>query len=401
MPTEHSRKIDLRAREFITNPYALFKELREEGAVHYVPQLDAYWLMRHADCDAVLNNLDYGKKFRLSSNVSENNPTGMIDNDDPYASMLILDPPRHTRLRLLVSKAFTPKNIERLRPFVEELSDSILQNVDKKSYFDLMEEFAGPIPAYTIARMMGVPNSDMHRFKELSDLIVIALDPTRSPEDYKSANEASEKLRKYFSKLIEDRRKSLGEDILSDLIRSEESGDKLSHTELLVMCNLLLVAGHETTTNLIGNGFLALLRNRDQLSLLQNDRSLLKTAVEEFLRYDPPVQMVARGVYRDSEFSGEKIAAGKKVVTIIGSANRDPEVFQEPEKLDITRKENKHLSFSKGIHYCLGAQLARLEAEIAFDRLCDKFQNPRLFEEPEWGTNVNMHGMKSLKIKIA
>ena len=267
-------------------------------------------------------------------------------------------------------------------------------------YFDVIRDFAAPIPAYTIAKMLGVPQSDMPKFKEWSDDAVLSLDVAIGKEEQAKADQAQSNLLDYFQELIDERRKNLADDLLSDLIRSEESGDKLSHIELLVMCNLLLIAGHETTTNLIGNGFLALIRNREQFEMLREDRSLLKSAVEEFLRYDPPVQRVSRALYRDAKFSGKLLPKGSVATAVIGSANRDPLVFESPNKLNIARKENKHLSFSAGIHYCLGAQLAKLEAEVAFNCLCDMFKQPRLYEEPVWRKNSNMHGMETLKIAI-
>ena len=262
-----------------------------------------------------------------------------------------------------------------------------------------MSGFAGPIPAYTIANILGVPNSDMQKFKNWSDSVALSLDSTRSKEEYEEARVAGENLSLYISNLIDKKKDSLEEDLLSDLIIAEDSGQKLTHRELIATLTLLLVAGHETTTNLIGNGFLALLKNRDQLEMLKSDRSLLKSAVEEFLRYDPPVQQVARAVYKTTVISGTEIREGSRVSAVIGSANRDPEAFENPDNLDITRKENRHLSFSKGIHFCIGSQLARLEAEIAFDILMDNLSDVKIIAEPEWRKNANMHGMKTLLVR--
>lgn len=390
----------LRSPEFLSNPYPLYESIRNSDEVYPAKELDSYWLMRHSDCDLLLKSPDFGKE--IDDNFTSNSDPKQTSNvmEDPYRSMLFLDPPRHTRLRLLVNKAFTPKAVEAMRPFVTEISTSLAKTVRNSSFFDVIEDFAAPIPAYTIANMLGVPRSDMPKFKAWSDDAVLSLDVATGMEEQAKAVQAQSNLLNYFQNLIETRRKNLTDDLLSDLIRSEESGDKLSHTELLVMCNLLLIAGHETTTNLIGNGFLALVSNREQFEMLREDRPLMKSAVEEFLRYDPPVQRVSRALYRDAIFSGKVLPKGSVATAVIGSANRDPKVFENPNKLDITRKENKHLSFSAGIHYCLGAQLARLEAEIAFDALCDKFERPKLYEEPVWRKNSNMHGMETLKIAI-
>ncbi len=390
----------LRSPEFLANPYPLYEKIRNSSDVYPAKELDSFWLMRHSDCDLLLKSPDFGKEIDDNfTSTNDSRPTSNVM-EDPYRSMLFLDPPRHTRLRLLVTKAFTPKAVESMRPFVEEISTSLAKTFRRAMYFDVIRDFAAPIPAYTIAKMLCVPQSDMPKFKEWSDDAVLSLDVAIGKEEQAKADQAQSNLLDYFQELIDERRKNLADDLLSDLIRSEESGDKLSHIELLVMCNLLLIAGHETTTNLIGNGFLALIRNREQFEMLREDRSLLKSAVEEFLRYDPPVQRVSRALYRDAKFSGKLLPKGSVATAVIGSANRDPLVFESPNKLNIARKENKHLSFSAGIHYCLGAQLAKLEAEVAFNCLCDMFKQPRLYEEPVWRKNSNMHGMETLKIAI-
>ena len=390
----------LRSPEFLANPYPLYEKIRNSSDVYPAKELDSFWLMRHSDCDLLLKSPDFGKEIDDNfTSTNDSRPTSNVM-EDPYRSMLFLDPPRHTRLRLLVTKAFTPKAVESMRPFVEEISTSLAKTFRRAMYFDVIRDFAAPIPAYTIAKMLGVPQSDMPKFKEWSDDAVLSLDVAIGKEEQAKADQAQSNLLDYFQELIDERRKNLADDLLSDLIRSEEPGDKLSHIELLVMCNLLLIAGHETTTNLIGNGFLALIRNREQFEMLREDRSLLKSAVEEFLRYDPPVQRVSRALYRDAKFSGKLLPKGSVATAVIGSANRDPLVFESPNKLNIARKENKHLSFSAGIHYCLGAQLAKLEAEVAFNCLCDMFKQPRLYEEPVWRKNSNMHGMETLKIAI-
>ena len=390
----------LRSPEFLANPYPLYEKIRNSSDVYPAKELDSFWLMRHSDCDLLLKSPDFGKEIDDNfTSTNDSRPTSNVM-EDPYRSMLFLDPPRHTRLRLLVTKAFTPKAVESMRPFVEEISTSLAKTFRRAMYFDVIRDFAAPIPAYTIAKMLCVPQSDMPKFKEWSDDAVLSLDVAIGKEEQAKADQAQSNLLDYFQELIDERRKNLADDLLSDLIRSEESGDKLSHIELLVMCNLLLIAGHETTTNLIGNGFLALIRNREQFEMLREDRSLLKSAVEEFLRYDPPVQRVSRALYRDAKFSGKLLPKGSVATAVIGSANRDPLVFESPNKLNIARKENKHLSFSAGIHYCLGAQLAKLEAEVAFNCLCDMFKQPRLYDEPVWRKNSNMHGMETLKIAI-
>ena len=359
----------LRSDEYLANPYKIYSSIRNSQNVYFAKDLGHYWLMKHSDCDYLLSSKDFGKDMGDNFSGAPGSSESSTSMDDPYRSILFLDPPRHTRLRQLVTKAFTPKAIENLRQFIREISEDLAEKKHDNSFYDVIEDFAGPIPAYTIARMLGVPRDDMAKFKNWSDDAVLALDVAISKEEEQRAANARMNLSNYFQKLIEKKKLALENDVLSDLIISEEAGSRLSHIELIVMCNLLLIAGHETTTNLIGNGFLALLRNRDQFDMLRDDRTLLKSAVEEMLRYDPPVQRISRSLYKDASFSGRELPARSTVTAIIGSANRDPEVFDNPDSLDITRKANPHLSFSKGIHYCLGAQLARLEGEIAFDVL--------------------------------
>jgi cytochrome P450 len=392
----------LRSMEFISNPYIVYKEMRKVSPTFYLQNERYFWILNYKDCASILGDLNYGKKFRRTyEEMTDSNYDDLThyDPNNPKRNMLFLDPPDHTRLRNLVAKAFTPRNIEKMRPFIRSLAEGLIKNVSDGRDFDLMSGFAGPIPAYTIANILGVPNSDMQKFKNWSDSVALSLDSTRSKEEYEEARVAGENLSLYISNLIDKKKDSLEEDLLSDLIIAEDSGQKLTHRELIATLTLLLVAGHETTTNLIGNGFLALLKNRDQLEMLKSDRSLLKSAVEEFLRYDPPVQQVARAVYKTTVISGTEIREGSRVSAVIGSANRDPEAFENPDNLDITRKENRHLSFSKGIHFCIGSQLARLEAEIAFDILMDNLSDVKIIAEPEWRKNANMHGMKTLLVR--
>ncbi|MBX8631636.1 MAG: cytochrome P450 [Thermoplasmata archaeon YP2-bin.285] len=393
-------KPDIVSMEFISNPYPVYRRIRAASPVYLSDDVGGYMLTRHQDCDYILSNPSFGKDFerRIETEISRQNKLKDGDSIVPFSkSMLFLDPPNHTRLRQLVSKAFTPGAVERIRPFVENLARDLLRSADRREY-DIMNEYAGPLPAFTIARMLGVPSKDMKRFKEWSEKAVLSLDATRPREDMIAAARATSELGAYFASLIDERRNSKSDDLLNSLISAEESGDRLNREELLSMCILLLIAGHETTTNLIGNGFLALMRNREQMQLLCDDRSLLRSAIEEFLRYDPPVQMVARGVMADSILSGHPVSSGSKVIAVIGAANRDPEVFENPDRLDITRKNNRHLSFSKGIHYCLGAQLAKLEGEIAINALLDRMPNARIAQEPVWRNNANLRGMESLLV---
>jgi unspecific monooxygenase len=315
--------------------------------------------------------------------------------------MLDRDPPDHTRLRGLVSKAFTPRVVEGLRPRVQQIVDGLLDQNAARGSMELIEDFAYPLPVTVICEMLGVPVEDHETFKGWSREMARSLDPEEFlPQDVVERRQrAIESFSEYFSRLIEERRARPRDDLLSALIAAEEAGDKLTGPELLAICILLLVAGHETTVNLIGNGTLALLRHPEQLQKLRDDPSLARSAVEEFLRYDPPVQFTGRVALADMEIGGHVLSKGQQAMLLLASANRDPEVFAEPDRLDITRRENRHLSFGHGIHFCLGAPLARVEGEIAFSGLVRRFEGLHLLTEaPEYKENIVLRGLASLPV---
>jgi pimeloyl-[acyl-carrier protein] synthase len=380
---------------FREDPYTFYSDLRKTGSVHYLAQLDSYWFIGYSGASKILSDKRFGKTLGPSP-ASSQGEGGM--QEAFVKTMLFVDPPDHTRLRGLVSKAFTPKMVEGVGPRVRKIAGELLAEVDAKSGFDVISEFSFPLPAMVIAEILGVPAEDRVRFKDWSDKIIQSLDFTLPPEEHRAAYNAQLELAQYFSDLIESRRTKPQGDLVSELIRVQEEGDRLSPSELLGMCILLLVAGHETTTNLLGNGFYTLLKHPAHLSHLRDNRELMPLAVEELLRFDPPVQRTARVALEDLELEGVKLKRGALAVAVIGAANRDPEVFENPDTLNITRRDNHHLSFGKGIHFCLGAPLARLEGGIAFNALLDKFPNPELIEKPEWKTNTLIRGLKHLKI---
>ncbi len=383
---------------FRRNPYPYYSQLRKLGPVHYLPRTGSYWFLSHAGASRILTDKRFGKRVDPVSPQSE----GDLEPMEVFGrTMLFVDPPDHTRLRGLVNMAFTPKMVESMEPRIREIAEGLLSGVESKAEFDVVAEFAFPLPAMVIAEILGVPREDRGRFKEWSDKIIQLLDFTLPEEEHRSAYRAQLELARYFSGLIERRRGSPSGDLISELIRVEEGGDRLSPTELLGMCMLLLVAGHETTTNLIANGFYTLLKNPRQLSLLRDNRGLMQSAVEELLRYEPPVQRTARVALDDLEVEGVKLKRGTVAVAVIGAANRDPQVFNDPDTLDITRQNNHHLSFGKGIHFCLGAPLARMEAGIAFNTLLSRLPNPKLVEEPEWKPNTLIRGLKRLIVSPA
>jgi cytochrome P450 len=324
-----------------------------------------------------------------------------MDADESLSpSMLRTDPPDHTRLRGLVSKAFTPRTIETLRPRIEAIVSEQLDAVADAGHMDVIRELAYPLPVIVIAEMLGIPAVDREQFKRWSDEAVASFGVTRISDFVRSRN-AFKELQAYFARVAEERRREPREDLLSALLAAEQEGEKLTLQEVFETCILLLVAGNETTTNLIGNGLLALLRHPEQLELLRKDPSLIAGAVEELLRYDSPVQATSRFVLEDVALNGNVVQAGQQVIALLGAANRDPEHFEDPDRLDVTRADNQHLSLSQGIHYCLGAPLARLESQVAFLALLERFPNLRLaIDTPQWGDNLILRGLKSLPVSV-
>jgi cytochrome P450 len=318
--------------------------------------------------------------------------------------MLNADPPRHTRLRLLVNKAFTPKTVEELTPFIRSFVDKAFDAAQARGRMELMADLAFPLPATVIAEMLGVPPQDRDRFKQWSDDVTAALGnvpSNSSPELLRKSVEGMRALQAYFRDIIAQRRVEPRDDLISGLIKAKEEGDRLSDQELLANCVLLLNAGHETTTNLIGNGTYALLRHPDQLKRLRDDPTLIPIAVEEMLRYDSPVQFTSRILTADMELCGKVLRAGQLVLLVLGAANRDPAQFPDPDKLDVGRQGNKHVAFGLGSHFCLGAPLARLEGRLVFETLLRRAPGLHLDgPPPRYRQNFNLRGLESLPISF-
>jgi cytochrome P450 len=314
--------------------------------------------------------------------------------------MLVVDPPDHTRLRNLVSKVFTPRMVELLRPRIESITAGLLDRLAGRSEVDLIAEFAYPLPVIVIAEMLGVPARDRAQFQEWSAVTVRGLDPFVDEATREAVFDARDALIDYLRGIIDERRREPADDLITAMIAAREQGDFLSEGELIAMCNLLLVAGHETTVNLIGNGTLALLRNPDQLDRLRREPALARTAVEELLRYAPPVQWTGRVSLVELDLGGRRIGEHQSVVGILAAANRDPDVFEDPERLDIGRDPNPNLAFGRGIHFCLGAPLARLEAQIALPALLERSPDLRLAGEPVPRPTWNLRGLAHLPVGL-
>jgi cytochrome P450 len=315
--------------------------------------------------------------------------------------MLFSDPPYHTRLRGLVSKAFTAKAVEQQRSRIQEIVDELLDAIDMSGEVDLIEAFAGPLPTIVIAEMLGVDPADRADFKRWSDIGVMNFNPMLTPEERERVNEATEAMDGYLRRAVGDRRERPRDDMIGRLVHAEEGGDQLNDDEIVTMCSLLLAAGNLTTTDLIGNGVLALLQNPEELRKLRDDPSLIKNAVEEMLRYDSPVIMSGRTPLEDTVIAGREVAAGQSITPILGAANRDPSVYPDAERFDITRENTSHHSFGGGVHYCLGAPLARAEGQIAVGTLVRRFPNMRLGDSPlEWRRVPGFRGLQRLPVVL-
>jgi cytochrome P450 len=388
----------------LRDPYPGYRALQQRAPVYRNPLLRIWVLSRYADVSAVLKDPSFSVRRLESAAVRRLGAFQRLRPDFRVMlerNLLMLDPPDHTRLRGLVAKAFTPKVVERLRPRIQALVDGLLDAAERRGELELMRDFAYPLPATVIAEMLGVPASDAPRFIRWSNDLTALLDPFHAPGGLEAAQAAFVELSAYFRGALAERRREPREDLLSALATVEERGDGLSETELVSLAGLILGAGYETTANLIGNAAVALLRHPGERKRLADDPGLIASAVEEFLRYESPVQATDRMATRDLEIRGRRIRRGELVVLFLAAANRDPERFPDPDRLDLGRADNAHLAFSHGPHFCLGAQLARAEAQIAIGTLVRRFpgfEGPR--EPPAWRPSISLRGPAALPIRL-
>ena len=395
---------------YVSDPHDTLRTMREQGRVHSVngPFGKGYMLTHHEDVDEMLRSKRHFKDIRK---LPEDDPrrVGFPTEDGPRprqaASILGLDPPEHKRLRNLVNRAFTPRAVERMVPHIAEIADRLLDDVAGQDEIDFMDALATPLPAIVIAEMLGVDPADSDQFKTWSHAVVNAGGTGTPDRDrMRAGREASEALREYFSRTIEQRRREPREDLITALIEAEDDGDKLSQEEALTMMQLLLLAGNLTTTDLLGNGLLALLKNPDQMALLRDDMSLLANTVEEMLRYTPPVLLTGRITDGDQEIAGCPVEHQMNLTGSLIGANRDPAVFDRPDEFDITREKIPHLSFGGGIHFCLGSTLARNEARITLERFFARYQSVELAvpaEEVQWRGGGAFRGLVTLPLKVS
>jgi pimeloyl-[acyl-carrier protein] synthase len=401
--------LPLRSAGSLDNPYPIYSLLRSVRPVLEVPVPDydgpGVWLMtRYRDVHDVLRDPRFSAD-RLAAPLVRDNlerlPPFIRQSAAGLRTMLVMDPPDHTRIRKLVNKAFTPKRIASLRGHIEEIVDDALDGMAATGRTDLIHDLAEPLPAIVIAELLGVPPEDHRRFREWSSQLIAGIAAVTVGERQRLAGEASQQILGYLGEIIAARRKAPRDDLISAMIHAQEESDGLSDQELLATSNLLLLAGHETTTNLIGNGLLALLREPEQLARLRAEPDLIPTAVEEMLRFDGPVQATVRVALEDYPVDDHVIPAGAMVLVNIGAANHDPEVFDDPDVLDVTRDPNPHLAFGFGTHFCMGAPMARLEAEVAFRRLLARFPKITLEDDaPEYRPNPILRGLKRLDLSV-
>ncbi|OBK26294.1 cytochrome P450 [Mycobacterium asiaticum] len=384
------------------DPYPVCAELRGNGPV-VLPGSDFVLFSSYRDCDEVLRHPSSSSDHLKSTAAQQ-----MLEADPSLRkgtppSFLFLDPPDHTRLRKLVSKAFAPKVVNALQPEISAMVDGLLDRIAEQGSFDVVADFAYPLPVAVICRLLGVPLEDEPQFSRASAVLAKSLDPFFTDEQSDELNEslgAGAGLRDYLHGLIAQRRSRPGDDLLSALVAVNESGDQLTEEEIVSTCVLLLVAGHETTVNLIGNAILAMLRDGRQWTALAADPTRAAAVVEETLRYDPPVQQLSRIALDPMTIGGVEVARGDVLMLLLAAAHRDPAEYDRPDAFDPDRPTLRHLGFGRGAHYCLGAPLARLEASVALSAVTARFPDARLAGDPRYKANVTLRGLSALTVSV-
>lgn len=394
--------------DVLQDPYPTYARLHEEGPVHYV-DVGGKWavwaVFRHSECSAIAKDQRLSAKranqLLLSLPISRQAEFKELAR---YFSlwMIFMDPPEHTRLRKLLNKGLSPAAVENLRPQAEAIVARMLDRLKPGSEVELMSEFAHRIPVQIISGLLGVPDALYDTFVKASDAIATFRgNPGRSVEDARAAQDALVELTAFFRKTVAERRRNKGSDLISLLIDIEEGGEVLTEEELYAQCVSFLFAGHETTRNLIGNGIYSLLRYPEQMAELRSKPEMIRSAVEEFLRFESPVQFTARVLKEDIEVCGQRIPKGWTILCMLGAANRDPRQFDQPNELNLSRRNNQHLAFGAGIHFCIGAQLARLEGQIAIQSLIQRFPQMKLATtRPQWASTFGLRGLTALPINI-
>jgi cytochrome P450 len=386
--------------EVLANPYPLYARLRTEAPVYWDPYLHAWVVTRYADVVTVLHHFSANRtptpEQFAAIGLSELGPVSQV----MVKQMLFMDAPAHTRLRGLASTAFTPARVEVLRSHIQEIVDSLLEPLLSTGHMDVIADLAAPLPAIVTAEMLGVPTEDSEQLKDWSaDFAEVLGNFQHNPDRASRTLKCVEEMSAYFRAAIEQQRAEPREGLINALMTAELDGDRLSDEEIIANSIVTMVGGQETTTNLIGNGILALLRNPDQLEKLRNDLSLIPSAIEELLRYESPSQHTARIAPEDAELGGKLVRKGQAVIAVMAAGNRDPERFPDPDQLDITRADNRHLAFGWSRHFCFGAPLARIEGQIALEAMMRRLTDLTLVSERLiWRDNLGLRGLTSLPV---
>lgn len=406
MPTAAPQRKALFTDEIVQDPYPTYARMHEEGPIHYVEVAGkwAVWsIFSHNECCSI------AKDPRLSAKRANQQilslPLSKQAEFKELARMfglwlIFMDPPEHTRLRKLLNKGFSPAAVEALRPRVESAVDQMLDLFEQDSEVELMSEFANPLPVRIILEMLGIPLELRDTFVEWSRAIgAFRGNPNRTVEEARAAQDALFALTDYFRQTVAERRRNKGTDLISLLIDIEEEGEVLTEEEVYAQCIALLFAGHETTRNLIGNGMYTLMKNPQEMAELRETPKMIRSAVEEFLRYESPIQFTARVLKEDMEICGQPIRKGWTVLCMLGAANRDPKQFKEPNQLNLKRLKNEHLAFGAGAHFCIGNQLARLESQTAIMRLLQRFPKMKLTgPRPQWASTFGLRGLNAMPV---
>ncbi|AGS70832.1 cytochrome P450 [Streptomyces collinus] len=390
---------------FLADPYPAYAELRSRGRVIRYEPTDQWLVPHHADVSALLRDRRLGRAYQHRFTHEDFGRTPPAPEHEPFHTlndhgMLDLEPPDHTRIRRLVSKAFTPRTVQALVPYVRNLANELVAGLVAAGGGDLLTDVAEPLPVAVIAEMLGIPESDRAPLRPWSADICGMYELNPSGDSAERAVRASVEFSDYLRELIAERRENPGDDLISGLIAAHDEGDRLTEQEMISTAVLLLNAGHEATVNATVNGWWALFRNPDQLAALRADHSLVPAAVEELMRYDTPLQLFERWVLDDIEIDGTTIPRGAEIAMLFGSANHDPSVFTAPERLDIGRGDNPHISFSAGIHYCIGAPLARIELAASMTALLERAPTLSLAAEPERKPNFVIRGLEGLDVEV-
>ena len=390
---------------FIADPYPALAELREGPAAVYDEASDHWLVPRWEDVNRILRDRRFGRTYLHVSTHEEMGRTPPPASQAPFwnvvqSGILDMEPPNHTRVRTLVNKAFSARMVEALREPVRRIMTRLADGIDGAGEVDLLATVAEPLPVEIIAELLGIPESDRHQLRPWSADICRMYELHPDEEDARVAVAAAREFSDYLRALARERQRAPREDLITALAQVAVEGERLTEDELVGTCVLLLNAGHEATVNTTGNGWWALFRNPDQLARLRADRSLVPTAVEELLRYEPSSPMFERWVLEDTEIGGVEVPKGAELGLLFISANRDATVFEEPDRMDVGRVENPHLSFGAGVHFCLGAPLARIELQTSFGMLLERFPHMELVEEPRWKPNFVLRGLEELRVRV-